>query len=212
MFRISWNWKTGRCKTEPIEGILKPLSGSTTTTPPHVLLAGSATFIASSDASPCPEIHVLQQGAAAPKQVLLCSSRQSLRQLHITAIALDQSPPASGLLRIAVFLSTGEVLGFLVHQNPEGTCRKFTYVPARRTGRIIRAAYHHPLLVSLSEAFDLSLYDLSADAMQHTQTLTSYTTFPPSSLTLIAQIPGVRYKLVLAYSTPVFPLHFSIGK
>ncbi|KAJ7188104.1 hypothetical protein C8R46DRAFT_9787 [Mycena filopes] len=216
MFRISWNWKQGRCSTEHIEGILTPPSpGLPVSTPPHVLLAGSVTIVASSEASLCPEVHCLPSGSA-PKQTLLCGSpRHPSRAFHITALALDQSPPLSGVLQLAVFLSTGEFIIFSVHQlNPSASSRKFTYVPIRPTSRtapIIQSVYFHPLLISLSEAFTLSIYDLSSETIRHTQTLTAYTTFPPSSLILSAQPPGNRYKLVLTYAVPIFPVHFSIG-
>ncbi|KAJ7780531.1 hypothetical protein DFH07DRAFT_949774 [Mycena maculata] len=216
MFRISWNWKKGRCATEHIEGILEaPNSVSVPTAiPTHVLLAGSMTIIASSEASLCPEVHCLPS-TSAPKQTLLCGSPRHRQPFHITALALDQSPPLSGILQLAVFLSTGEFLIFSVQQpNPTTSSRKFTYVPLRassRTAPIIQAVYHHPLLISLSEAFTLSLYDLSSDTITHTQTLTAYTTFPPSSLVLSVQAPGNRYKLVLTYAVPIFPVHFSIG-
>ncbi|KAJ7268861.1 hypothetical protein B0H12DRAFT_1252330 [Mycena haematopus] len=216
MFRISWNWKKGRCSVERMEGILKaprPGSGSKST-PPHVLLAGSVTIIASSMESMCPEVHCLHS-ASAPKQTLLCGSPRHRQPFHITALALDQSPPLCGVFHLAVFLSTGEFLIFSIHQlNPSASSRKLTYLPLRatpRTAPIIQAVYHHPLLISLSEAFTLSLYDLSSDTIAHTQTLTAYTTFPPSSLTLSVQTPGTRYKLVLTYTVPIFPVHFSIG-
>jgi hypothetical protein len=231
MFRISWNWKmgesscvcfyrnlingaaAGRCSTEQIEGVLAP--GLTpTSTSPHVLLAGSMTIIASSVESLSPEVHCLS--ATALKQTLLCGSPRHRQPFHITALALDQSPPLSGVLQLAVFLSTGEFLIFSIQQlNPSASSRKLTYVPLRptpRTAPIIQAVYHHPLLISLSEAFTLSLYDLSYDTVTHTQTLTAYTTFPPSSLVLSAQTPGTRYKLILTYAVPIFPVHFSIGK
>ncbi|KAJ7446193.1 hypothetical protein B0H11DRAFT_1746167 [Mycena galericulata] len=216
MFRISWNWKIGRCTTEHIQGILKPPSPGSTpaSTPAHVLLAGSITIIASSEASLCPEVHCLPS-TSAPKQTLLCGSPRHRQPFHITALALDQSPPLSRTLQLAVFLSTGEFLIFSLQQlNPLASSRKFTYVPLRastRTAPIIQAVYHHPLLISLSEAFILSLYDLSSNTITHTQTLTAYTTFPPSSLVLSAQTPGNRYKLVLTYAVPIFPVHFSIG-
>ncbi|KAJ7680458.1 hypothetical protein DFH06DRAFT_1315223 [Mycena polygramma] len=216
MFRISWNWKKGRCSTEHIEGILKsPTPGSRPTSiAPHVLLAGSMTIIASSTESMSPEVHCLS--VTAPKQSLLCGSPRHRQPFHITALALDQSPPLSGILQLAVFLSTGEFLIFSIHQlNPSASSRKLTYVPGRptpRTAPIIQAVYHHPLLISLSEAFTLSLYDLSSDTIVHTQTLTAYTTFPPSSLILSqTQTPGTRYKLVLTYAVPIFPIHFSTG-
>ncbi|KAJ7901969.1 hypothetical protein B0H14DRAFT_3080184 [Mycena olivaceomarginata] len=204
MFRISWNWKKGHCSVEHIDGILKsPRS--------RIYLNVAATARAISGL--CDNHRLLYGNASAPKQTLLCGSPRHRQPFHITALALDQSPPLSGVLRLAVFLSTGEFMVFSIH-NPSTSSRELTYVPLRATPRttpIIQAVYHHPLLISLSEAFTLSLYDLSSDSIAHTQTLTTYTTFPPSSLILSAQTPGTRYKLVLTYAVPIFPVHFSIG-
>ncbi|CAK5281759.1 unnamed protein product [Mycena citricolor] len=217
MFRISWNWKKGRCRTEHIEGVFKPPEPGSTPSlaPPHVVLTGSTTIIASSETSMCPEVHCLHTGGGpTSQQTLLCDSRGPRGPCSIAALALDQSAPRARLLQLAAFLSTGEFLVFAVdEQNPRATARKLTYIPQRpssRTTAIIQAVFHYPLLISLSEAFTLSIYDLSADTVKHTQTLTTYTAFPPTSLVLSAQ-PGDRYKLVLTYAMPVFPVHFSIG-
>nr|GAT56254.1 predicted protein [Mycena chlorophos] len=217
-FQISYRWRTGRCTTqELIGGILEPRSGAAaTSTPHHILLAGSTTIIASSEASGCPQIHYLQ---AAANQTLRCGSSSPHPQtFHITAIALDQSPPAlSGLLRLAVFLSTGEFIIFAIHpSNPVATTRKFHHIQRRRNGQVVQAVYHHPLLISLSDTFVLNLYDLSSDTVRHSQTLSSVSTFPPSSMILSTQAPApaprsLVYKLVLTYAVPIYPLHLSLG-
>jgi len=96
---------------------------------------------------------------------------------------------------------------------PSMSSRKLTYVPISRNARtspIIQAAYHHPLLISLSEGFSLSIYDLSSDTVSHRQTLTSFTSFPPTSIVLSTP-STTTYKLVLAYSVPVYPAHWSVG-
>jgi hypothetical protein len=135
--------------------------------------------------------------------------------IKITTLALDQSPPCTtNQARLASFLSDGEFAVFsLNHTNPSASTRKFTYVPAIRTARtapIIQAVYHHPLLITLSQEFHLSLYDLSQDTIAHTQTLSSFTSFPPTSLVLSAP-SSTAYKLVLAYAIPVYPAHWSVG-
>lgn len=99
------------------------------------------------------------------------------------------------------------------HHTPAHSSRLLTYVPATRNARtypIIQAVYHHPLLVTLSQSFQLSLYDLSDDTVAHTQTLTSFTSHPPSSLVLSVLSPST-FKLVLAYAIPVYPSHWSVG-
>ena len=89
----------------------------------------------------------------------------------------------------------------------------FTYLPLGRSPRttpIVQAVYHHPLLVTLSESFHLSLYDIGADSVTHTQTLSSFTSYPPSSLVLSTPSP-TTYKLILAYAIPVYPAHWTVG-
>jgi hypothetical protein len=134
---------------------------------------------------------------------------------HITALALDQCPPESlNHLRIATFLSSGKFSIFIIdHVSPKNSARTMSYVPAAKTNRtspIIQAVYHHPLLITLSQVFHLSIYDLSSDTISHKQTLTSFTSFPPTSLVLSAP-SAATYKLVLAYAIPVYPVHWSVG-
>ena len=178
----------------------------------HLLLAGNVTIAASSKPGPTPTI--VLSSPSHPTHVLSCTSSRSSGSVHITALALDQSPPSGHHGRFISFLSTGEfVLFSLDHQIPSASSRVFTYVPTTRTNRtapIIQAVYHHPLLVTLSESFYLSLYELSADSVTPTQTLSSFTSYPPSSLVLSTPSPSA-YKLVVAYATPVYPEHWSVG-
>lgn len=133
---------------------------------------------------------------------------------HITALALDQSPPVAGSLRLACFLSTGEfIIWALRHSQPGNHSLQHRYIPTGRTERaapIIHGVYHHPLLTSLSQSFSLSLYDLSSTTVRHTQTVTSFTSFPPASLVLSSPSPST-YKLVLAHAIPMYPVHWSVG-
>ena len=105
-------------------------------------------------------------------------------------------------------------VGFsLDHQSPSSSARMFTYLPSGRSPRttpIVQAVYHHPLLVTLSQSFHLSLYDIGADSVTHTQTLSSFTSYPPSSLVLSTPSP-TTYKLILAYAIPVYPAHWTVG-
>ncbi|KAI0000551.1 hypothetical protein BJV77DRAFT_1058113 [Russula vinacea] len=62
-------------------------------------------------------------------------------------------------------------------------------------------AYCHPVLVTLSESFTLSVYDVTHEAIQVVHVLTSFTSFPPSSLVLTMP-ESQTYKLVLTYASP----------
>jgi hypothetical protein len=75
---------------------------------------------------------------------------------------------------------------------------------------VIQAAYHHPLLVTLSQEFTILIYNLELDTVIPTQSLSSFTSFPPVSIVLSTPSPGT-YKLVLAYAIPVYPQHWTAG-
>ncbi|KAI0633834.1 hypothetical protein C8Q77DRAFT_1057704 [Trametes polyzona] len=215
MYRISSNWRTGRCALSHFELGNTPrlFSRAPADDQTHLLLAGNLTVMASSRRSVVPTI-LLTSPTHAP-HTLPCPSSRSNITANITALALDQSPPISGHHgKLVCFLSTGEFSLFSIdHQAPQSSSRVFTYQPSGRSARtapIIQAVYHHPLLVTLSQSFHLSLYDLGSDSVRHTQTLTSFTSYPPSSLVLSCLAP-LTYKLVLAYATPVYPAHWSVG-
>ncbi|KAG6842155.1 hypothetical protein C0991_001648 [Blastosporella zonata] len=219
MFRISSNWKNGRCVTEELEGS-QPLAQVSNSEPPspsfceiHVLLAGSLTIFASSRPSDLPTINL---STSTNKFRLECESSSGSGPHQITTLAIDQSPPLYGHLRLAAFLSNGEFSVFSVNPaNLSSSVRKLTYLPSRARSRgspAIQSVYNHPLLVTLShdETFSIALYDLSGNNIVRTQTLTSFTSFPPSSIVLSMASP-TTYKLVLAYTVPVYPAHWSIG-
>jgi len=198
----------GRCAVEMLESILPSVHVSQT----HILLAGSLTVMASSRETASPEICLRTD--AGSNYYLACPPTHSDHPVRITTIALDQSAPTSCHIRVACFMSSGDFAIFSTnHTEPSKSNRYLTYVPTRRNSRvspIIHAVYHHPLLITLSEVFTLSIYDLSGDTATLTQTLTSFTSYPPTSLVLSTPTSST-YKLVLAYALPVYPAHWSVG-
>ena len=137
-----------------------------------------------------------------PKDPVLC---------HVTSLVNDQSIPRADQCRILSFLSTGELLCYRFQRTPISSTLLFrTSVSRTRTSPVTQAVYHHPLLVTLSQDFKISLYDVQFNTAKLTQTLSSFTSFPPVSLVLSAPSPKI-YKLVLAYAIPVFPQHWTAG-
>ncbi len=127
--------------------------------------------------------------------------------VRITALAVDQSSRTS--TSIAACVSNGDIYAYELRSSSH----KHHYVPPFKTPRtapITQVAYGHPLLVTLSESFSLSVYDLSHETMQVVHVLTSFTSFPPSSLVLTIPEPQT-YKLLLTYASPVYPAHWSVG-
>lgn len=247
MFRISSNWRTGqsislylvldntkylgsgRCAVEhlrePFEHAETILSAATPevslTEQTHILLAGNLIITASNKPSPHPPIH-LRPSSSGSAHTLLCNS-SSGGPAQIASLALDQSPPNSHTrhLRLASFLSTGQfTIHDIDHTNPTASSQILTYVPSFRNARnapVVQAAYHHPLLATLSQSFVLSIYDLREGGegdgrkVTHTHTLTSFASYPPASLVLSSPPTTGAYKLVLAYAVPVYPAHWSVG-
>lgn len=154
-----------------------------------------------------------------PTHTINATSCSTDGHTRITALALDQSTPCahSRHLRLASFLSTGEFSIFSVNQHSlPASSRILTYLPSRRTERtapIIQAAYYHPILLALSATFTLFIYDLSERGkVKHTQSLSSFTSYPPTSI-IISPFHGSRnvLKVVLVFSIPVYPRHWSVG-
>ena len=237
MFRISSNWRKGtplmniyilglhlsqgRCVVENCaDATFHPSSPRHLITAveieerTHIILAGALTITASSQPSRHPVIIVTGQLNQHFTLEYHGNEDSTRSPAYITAMALDQSPPPSGNLSMACFLSSGEFTIFeFNHSYPSHITRKCTHKPDHRNMRpcnTIHVVYYHPLLVSLSDDFSLSIYDLSSGGIQESQTLSSFTSYPPASLVLSSPSPGV-FKLVIAYATPVYPKHWSVG-
>ncbi|KAI5889379.1 uncharacterized protein SCHCODRAFT_02634340 [Schizophyllum commune H4-8] len=200
MFRISANWKSGRCVAERLHHLSPPLAGSSgelqastasrSKAPAHILLAGALTITASAS-SPTPTIRL--QSPTAQHTIDCWPSQVSgprppdPTSVHITALAMDQSAPVAGHIRIAAFLSNGGMQVYSIDPAHLSAARRcITYTPLRRAERTQQAAYHHPLLTTLSQSFDLNVYDLSGATVRRVESLSSFTSYPPSSMVLSA--------------------------
>lgn len=182
----------------------------------HILLAGALTISASSDMSPQPII--LLRSPPNTVHSLECRSSTTTAPVGISTIAIDQSRPSSklskpdSLLRFAAFLSTGEFSIYEYDPLSFSPSPKLAYIPLpRHRSHVMHAAYHHPLLVTLSHTFTLMVYDLTGGTITHTHSLSSFTSHPPTSLILSAMPSSMSYKLILAYAIPVYPAHWSVG-
>lgn len=174
---------------------------------PRITLAGKYTVIFSPELSHSPPILVLS--ASGSKHVIHVAPNRTQHPVQVTALAVDQSSRTSADLHIAACISNGDIYVHELHSHP----RKHYYAPpfkAPRTAPIIQVAYCHPVLVTLSESFSLSVYDVNHEAIQVVHVLTSFTSFPPSSLVLTMP-ESQTYKLILTYASPVYPAHWSVG-
>lgn len=235
MFRISSNWRRGsqraafnliwhttvlltpftllgRCSTKCKDnwGVAKI---GCTQHQTHVLVAGSLVVVASAKASTSPNVTIFN--AKRLHEVVSCTS-QGEEEVRVTALAIDQSPPSHRRFRFSAFLSSGEINVFTVYLT-HSNCHSKPIMLAdgsswqnEQTIPIVQAVYHHPLLISMSESLHLSFYYVKDHSIRHIQTMSSFTSFPPTSLVLSMTTPGF-YKLVVAYAIPVYPAHWSVG-
>lgn len=230
MFRISSNWRNGsypsilftfcflwivlgRCSVEHSNHRHRLLSQQdsklTNVYNSYLLLAGPLIITASSRPSYEPVIYI----SGTTESCSVVYKPRGTTYCNITAMAIDQSPPVFNHFRMVAFLSTGEFTSYQLQQHPVSVSAPlFSFVPSRRglPLPVMQAVYHHPLLVTLSPDFTISLYNLEFDGVKLIQTLTSFTSFPPVSMILSAPSPGT-YKLVLAYAIPVYPQHWTAG-
>jgi hypothetical protein len=213
----------------PTAGPSNFFSSSPFVTSNHILLAGPYAISTSSS-----ELHFYSARDDQESRPRIITS-SSLSPTSITCLALDQSQPPnasnqSQSLRLAAFESSGcfRVLSFSGSQSSRFE-DLYTYSsPERRSTTlrspiIVNAAYHHPLLIALSSSFHLSVYVLPDTPPGHhntplqpilKQTLHSFTSFPPSSMSLTrvsTSNTSSQYKLILTYSVPVYPEHWSLG-
>lgn len=228
MFRISSNWRMGRCTVSLLPDGPPPestrsessLSDRMAVDRPipqrqnQVLLTGGLIITALEASSP-PSVQLTSSSHSPHTLTFPFTSLRVNGTTRITALALDQSQPPSGShVRLTSFLDSGEFFIHIIdHTSPSDSRCITTYTPTSNTPRtspIIQAVYHHPLLVTLSQTFSLSIYDLSTGIARHTQTLSSFTSYPPTSMVLSVPTPS-KYKLVLAYAAPVYPSHWSVG-
>ncbi|GJJ06235.1 hypothetical protein Clacol_000425 [Clathrus columnatus] len=184
--------------------------------PLHIALAGGLIIAASPFLSTVPRL-ILQAGEETTNVIPM---KHDVSRM-ITTLALDQSQPAGSSYRLVVFYSTGPFSVFLVNPSNLRESREIiTYTSSDnrrlRSGTIIQAAYHHPLLVTLSSRFDLTIYELQSTEMNGRlqvrlrQTLTSFTSHLPTSL--ILSNPSIDlYRLILAYTAPIYPAHWTAG-
>jgi hypothetical protein len=180
-----------------------------------VLICGDTTFIAGLHEDRFPFISMHRQAVST---AIIHSKRLFANQLDkITCLVQDQSAADSSqrAFNVAAFYAPGSFSIFTIpHDTTDSHIEESRiYTPptvSDRTTNVLAAAYHNPLLVTLSATFHVSLYEVAGDKVAHRQTLSSFTSYAPSSLTL--SCPSAKaFKLILAYSVPVYPSHWGVA-
>ncbi|EJD42682.1 hypothetical protein AURDEDRAFT_114930 [Auricularia subglabra TFB-10046 SS5] len=239
MFRVSSNWESGRCVVDSLP-LDEHWSSQESSQDPvaeraHIILADGLTIIASSRPSVNPPI-LIYSGNDTSR--VICRIRSSgtateTAPTRITALSVDQGRTRSGppsdqrFLRLAAFYSNGTFSVFTIPTSDPTLHQELTSFSQRQPlsagDTVSHAAYHHPLLISLSDSFTLSIYGVDGGSnpaqpiITRLHSLKSFTSFPPSSMVLSArpaapeQPEHLVYKLVLSYAVAIFPAHWSVG-
>lgn len=148
---------------------------------------------------------------------IVSSKRSNVHATRASSISLNQSISSDGSFTLAVFYSTAKRFHHLSTFSANTTTKSSTethiITPTTFRGPITNSAYHSSLLISLSLTFQVDIYHVSAkDASKPilVQTMSSFTSFPPSSLTVCRPSP-LSHKVLLSYAVPIYPAHWSVA-
>ena len=177
--------------------------------PGHLLLAGDLTIYASSQPAPIPTVYMFRGSIIS--SLLIPYQPPINLDVYITALSLDHS---SANIRLAIFYSDStwsihtvdyeHRTSTLAYHHP----RPITGLPS---APVIQAAYHHPLLVTLTLSFRMSIFYVppapATPVLKHT--LFSYSGFLPLTMTLSRYRTPDPYRILLAHASPIYPSHWS---
>lgn len=196
-------------------------------------------FTASRTPSAIPTISVRQTVPSGPSVLiatLVSSSSPTSSPSAVTELRLDDRTSSSNVLRLAAFYSTGAFTLFDLVLPTSSTAFSFTRLspPLVSTHSptpdpILLARLYSPLLVTVSAAFVLRFWRIGEGIEEAGPRLQSRESWWPVVLTLQSVVEAAetedewgtkveategreeRYKVTLAYSTPIFPSSWSVG-
>ncbi|EUC58684.1 F-box-like protein [Rhizoctonia solani AG-3 Rhs1AP] len=225
MFRISSNWSRGRCtatvqRASPRPAITCPRSLSSCASlgssmhsdnhldfpqAAHVLLVGDLTIYASSQTSPAPTVYIFRDNINSGMRIQCDPPSGS--SVSVTTLCLDHS---SARTRLAIFYSDHSWTIRTVDYERRHVTTDYTSTLSRLGSTIVGAAFHHPLLVTLSSTFRMCIYHLQTPPATPVlkQTLSSYSGFTPLTMTIARYRAPDQYRILLAHASPIYPAHW----
>lgn len=184
--------------------------------PPRVALAGrNAIIITSGGFRKAPQVFI----RSPISKLSLISSHSPSALMSISALALNQTTLIDGSTSIAVFYATtGETLHhislFSIQGGLKGYKEMATMIPQIRRSAVAQCAYHSTIIVFLTKTFQLEIYRVSSlsktPSLTHVQSLSSFSSFHPSSLTLSCPSPDT-HKILLSFAVGVYPSDWSVA-
>ncbi|KAF8757214.1 F-box-like [Rhizoctonia solani] len=210
MFRVSSNWSRGRCTATVQRGSLALRWNTACWHRPENPIAASLSTLTT---------QTLPMLARASIYVFCDAINSGLRiryepafneQVFVTSLCLDHS---SANIRLAIFYSDHTWAIHTVDYERRCSTTDFTSSRSRdlvSNTTIVKAVFHHPLLITLSSSFRMCIYYLptppAPPVLKHT--LSSYSGFAPLTMTLARYRTPDQYRVLLAHASPIYPAHW----
>lgn len=179
--------------------------------PQHSLfVAGSTLVVSPGVTAPLPAVTIHSAG----KQLLVRPpSSFGTESIRVSTFALNQAGLSGKEIQIAVFYArenrAHHISIFGITNGLQGARGLKAHTPQENHGYATHAVFHSPLLVALSSTFQVEMYQVTEDMIQPLRTMSSFSSFPPSSLTLCRTQSA--YKILLSYAVPIYPQHWSVA-
>lgn len=175
-----------------------------------LFVAGPTLVVSHGVTAPLPAVTIHSAG----KQLLVRPTTSfGTEPIRVSTFALNQGGLSGKEVQIAVFYArenrAHHISIFGVTSGLQRARGLKEHRPQPNHGYATHAAFHSSLLVALSSTFQLEMYQVTEDMIQPLRTMSSLSSFPPSSLTLCRTKSS--YKILLSYAVPIYPQHWSVA-
>jgi hypothetical protein len=135
------------------------------------------------------------------------------KQLRITSLAVDKGPMEGDGVRLFVSYSSGNST-LLYYNTASNTFYDELHLEKGSSDCIVSSAMHSNLLVTCTIDFRIRLYHINTDSPRLIEERRSYCCHWPASLRLEpidSNAINSQYRLSIAYSSPVYPIGWTVG-
>ena len=192
--------------------LLLPSSGERQSVQPQhsLFIAGSTLVVSPGVAASLPAVTIHSAG----RQILIQPpSSFGTESIRVSTFALNQAGQSGREVQIAVFYArenrAHHISIFGITSGLQGARGLKAHRPETNHGYATHAAFHSSLLVALSSTFQLEMYEVTEDKIQPLRIMESFSSYPPTSLTLCRAQSA--YQILLSYAVPVYPQHWSVA-
>ncbi|UZJ57414.1 hypothetical protein CBS101457_006734 [Exobasidium rhododendri] len=133
--------------------------------------------------------------------------------LHITSLAVERGECAGGSVRIFVGYSNADA-SLLCFDTVKRSFHQERFIADRSSEPIVSAVLHSSLLVTCTANFRIRIYRVKGTSAQLLEERRTYSCHWPATLRLepLSGLDGDSYfRLSIAYSSPVYPIGWTVG-